>query len=459
MVNVYNVIKDISEETNIEFDNVLKLFKSKFINNDICVSSTKNDFFELDHYENQIITFDEFGYSIKESLSEFLNFDKKYDRLVYLEIYNLISCQIDKLTKSLEILGENDVEIVLNEIIKNIDDNFQKISPDTKFKFLCFKKVEINIFKYQVLKKHIGSYIELPKKLQRQALINIKNTDNYCFIWSYIRYINPQNKNPSRITSKDKKLFDEIKQKLINFKFPLEINKNNIKNIEDILKINICILTANEKENIYPMFSSENDHKSDLNLYYYMNHICLIKNINKYLFRNNRDKDKKYFCVKCLNSFISQENLNKHKDLCIKYNTKSKKLVLPNENSVLKFNKINEMIKTPFTIYYDIETYGKYLKNTKQNSKIQNTTHEQLLKPYLIGYILKSNYHDKFSKKCQIFTGDQCVEKCLLNLIFTERPYMNRIIDEKFNKPIEHNPDLSKFNINICHRCNEKNRR
>ena len=45
------------------------------------------------------------------------------------------------------------------------------------------------------------------------------------------------------------------------------------------------------------------------------------------------------------------------------------------------------MIKTPFTIYYDIETYGKYLKDA-QHTKIQNTTHEQLLKPYLIGYIL-----------------------------------------------------------------------
>ena len=114
------------------------------------------------------------------------------------------------------------------------------------------------------------------------------------------------------------------------------------------------------------------------------------------------------------------------------------------------------MIKTPFTIYYDIETYGKYLKDTKQHSKIQNTAHEQLLKPYLIGYILKNNYDDKFCKKCQIFTGDQCVEKCLLNLIFTERPYINKIIDENFNKPIEHNPDLSKFNINICYLCNEK---
>ena len=47
MVNIYNVIKDISKELNIEFDNVLKLFKSKFINNAICVSSTKNDFFRI----------------------------------------------------------------------------------------------------------------------------------------------------------------------------------------------------------------------------------------------------------------------------------------------------------------------------------------------------------------------------------------------------------------------------
>ena len=156
MLNIYNVIKDISKEINIEFDNVLKLFKSKFINNDFCVSSTKNDFFELDHYENQIITFDEFDYSIKESLSEFLNFDKNYDRSVYLEISNLISCQIDKVTKSFEILSENDVETVLNEIIKNMNSNFEKILPDTKYKFLCFKKVEVNIFKYQALKNTLG---------------------------------------------------------------------------------------------------------------------------------------------------------------------------------------------------------------------------------------------------------------------------------------------------------------
>ena len=106
-------------------------------------------------------------HDIKESLSEFLNFDKKYDKLVYLEICNLISCQIDKVTKSFEILSENDVETVLNEIVKTMNSNFEKIPPDTKYKFLCYKKVEVNVFKYEALKKHIGSYIELLKKITK----------------------------------------------------------------------------------------------------------------------------------------------------------------------------------------------------------------------------------------------------------------------------------------------------
>ena len=33
---------------------------------------------------------------------------------------------------------------------------------------------------------------------------------------------------------------------------------------------------------------------------------------------------------------------------------------------------------------------------------------------------------------------------------------INEIIDENFNKPIEKNPYLSKFDINLCHLCNEK---
>ena len=186
----------------------------------------------------------------------------------------------------------------LNKIKKNINNNFEKLSKNSKDQFLCYKKSRINVFRYDALKKHMGSYIELPKSLQRQGLINIKNTDNYCFIWSYIRYINPLNKNPNRLTKNDKELFNNIYEKLKFFEFPLKITKNNIKKIENILEINICILTADEKNNIIPMITSENNYDNDINLLYYKDHICLIKDLNKYLYRNNKYKNKTYFCVK-----------------------------------------------------------------------------------------------------------------------------------------------------------------
>ena len=94
-------------------------------------------------------------------------------------------------------------------------------------------------------------------------------------------------KNPNRIKLTDKKLFNEIYQKLKDFKFPLEINKTNIKKIGDVLKMNICILTVDDNNNVYTMFISENDYKNDLNLFYYNDHICLeiieIKTKNTFL--------------------------------------------------------------------------------------------------------------------------------------------------------------------------------
>ena len=44
----------------------------------------------------------------------------------------------------------------------------------------------------------------------------------------------------------------------------------------------------------------------------------------------------------------------------------------------------------------------------------------------------------------------------LYNLSTKDNDYINDIIEQHFNKEIEDNPDLSKFNKNICHFCNKK---
>ena len=43
------------------------------------------------------------------------------------------------------------------------------------------------------------------------------------------------------------------------------------------------------------MFSSENKYEENLNLFYHKNHICYIKDLNSYLYSNNKSKKKKIF--------------------------------------------------------------------------------------------------------------------------------------------------------------------
>ena len=87
------------------------------------------------------------------------------------------------------------------------------------------------------------------------------------------------------------------------------------------------------------MFSSENTYEENLNLFYHKNHICYIKHLNSYLYSNNKRKKRKYFCNRCLNSFLAQENLDKHKYLCMKYNKRLEKIILPEKGSKLRFKE------------------------------------------------------------------------------------------------------------------------
>ena len=116
-------------------------------------------------YDELLIQFDELDYKIKNELSK-KKFDEKYNRKIYLELCQLIGYQIDKVTRSFEILNKNDIEATLTDIRKNMNENFEKLSRNGRDQFLCFKKLEINIFKYQALKNiwaHILNYLKVYK--------------------------------------------------------------------------------------------------------------------------------------------------------------------------------------------------------------------------------------------------------------------------------------------------------
>ena len=130
---VDNIIKEFndSKDKNIKSDDIFNHIKNfnKYLNqqiNKIKLSDFKkyfNDkklkmFIEENDYDELLIQFDKLDYKVKNELSKKINFDEKYNREIFLELCQLIGYQIDKVTKSFEILTENDIEQTLTNIKK-----------------------------------------------------------------------------------------------------------------------------------------------------------------------------------------------------------------------------------------------------------------------------------------------------------------------------------------------------
>ena len=75
----------------------------------------------------------------------------------------------------------------------------------------------INISTYRPLSG--SSYVTLPIELRSSkiGLINIKNNDQKCCLWCYVRHINPVKIDPERTKREDKKLLNNLNYDGIEF--------------------------------------------------------------------------------------------------------------------------------------------------------------------------------------------------------------------------------------------------
>ena len=85
--------------------------------------------------------------------------------------------------------------------------------------------------------------------LNKRSLLTLKNNDNKCFLYCYIReFLNPITRNKLRITKRDKELANEIINKT-NLTFE-NVAISEIDKIEKKLKVNINAFSRNKKYKI-----------------------------------------------------------------------------------------------------------------------------------------------------------------------------------------------------------------
>ena len=145
-----------------------------------------------------------------------------------------------------------------------------------------------------------------------KGLINIKNNDNKCFLWYHIRHLNlVVERNPQRITGKDRELVNKLDYGGINF----PVSKKDHCRIEMQNKICINVFCYDNKltYRVYLSDQKFNDNIDLLLLNEFKSHYVYIKDFDRFMFNKTKNRNQKHFCNCCLHCFSSKEILIEYK--------------------------------------------------------------------------------------------------------------------------------------------------
>ena len=267
-----------------------------------------------------------------------------------------------------------------NTLIQKLDDEQLEGSG---FVFQEIEEVILEIYKNNDIQA--SSYIELPPKYKNsQSIINIKNNDQFCFLWCILAYLFPVENNKN-ITSSYSKHFDKFN--LEGLEFPMKVK--DIPKFEHLnigLCINVFELTGTV---LTPIHVNKNYLQPQIDLLLYQNHYCLITKLHCLI---NKDSHMKHVCRRCLTGFSSQPVLIDHMERCIKQ--QPTKITFSWKNQ-LKFEDYYMKVPVPIRVYADFECI-----NQPQNTP--NVLFKQI--PIAVGYYVISPignyYYSYFGTDC-----------------------------------------------------------
>ena len=191
-------------------------------------------------------------------------------------------------------------------------------------------------------------------------------------------------------------------------------------------------------------------------------HYVLIKDFKAFMYNQSKHKERKHFCMYCLQCFSSERILANHVNNCLTING-AQAINMPKQGeNILKFNNFHKQL--PFVIYADFEAITKKVQGCDQSEEMKKDkdrrsyteafqTHEDCG----YGYKVVCCYDDKYSKQTRIYRGENAVYKFMEKML-EEVEYCKTVIKKHFNKPLVMTEvDEQNFKtMDGCHICGEK---
>ncbi|CAG2215764.1 unnamed protein product [Mytilus edulis] len=265
-----------------------------------------------------------------------------------------------------------DIEAGLKESIKKMYTSFIEYQRQGS-NWTVDKVVDLTIHmaRYRPLKG--SSYIPLPIKLRsKHAIVNVKNKDSKCFMWSILAALYPAKRDAERVWKYKEHTsslnFDTIM-------FPVKLA--DIPKFEKQNEISINVFGFNKGE-VFPIHISKHRFEQHVNLLMISDnkksHFCWIKNLNRLLGDQKSSEHKHFYCPYCLHGFTKERILNNHLPYCQTHGPQ--KIELPTEdNKWLHYKDIRKQLKVPYVIYADFECLQEPIVDSNEcDQKTKKTT-------------------------------------------------------------------------------------
>ena len=261
-----------------------------------------------------------------------------------------------------ENLGNNFeiAEEMIQEMIEAME-NYNKRGSNWIFKKAI--RLEVNFVRWKPLSG--SGWIPMPEKLaQKKAIINIKNTDNFCFKLCMARAKNPVKSHPEVVTEKLRRQAEEFDW--TGCTFPMAVDK--IKFFEK--RNNVSVNVYYWDKAVYPLKITKEEKPFHVDLLLLkkdsQTHFALIKNFSRLASSQvTGGKTERFFCKRCLNSFPRVESLEKHKEICGEF--AAAKVELPGGKCF--FKNWERMMHIPVVGYADFESILKPLRDKDKTHK------------------------------------------------------------------------------------------
>ena len=121
------------------------------------------------------------------------------------------------------------------------------------------------------------------------------------------------------------------------------------------------------------------------------------------MYNQSKNKERKHFCVYCLQCFPSESILVKHTNNCLTINGEQAINMPRKGENILKFNnfEFHKQLPAPFVINADFEAITERVQGCRANDKRSYTDAYQKHEDCSYGYKVICCYDDIYSKPIQ----------------------------------------------------------